>query len=172
MCASCLLMNALHGQWSSFCVTICRHCHNATRPQPDPRRVSARFRLDLPEHGLRPVPGGRRPALRSLVTRLPSPHNHHVRLDSLLFPLLHFVHLSFLDPLCYDSRYDSSLMAPAPSRMVRLHRRQAAAPVAPLLSPTTCVWSVQGRPTDRPSALSKLSTIHNAGRSKSQVRDG
>ena len=104
-CASCLLilMNALHGQWIPFCIAICRHCHNATRPQPDPRRVSARFRLDLPEHGLRPVPGGRRPALRSLVTRLPSPHNHHVRLDSLLFPLLHFVYLSFLDPFCYDS---------------------------------------------------------------------
>ncbi|KAM5544887.1 hypothetical protein V8D89_001785 [Ganoderma adspersum] len=61
-------------------------------------------------------------------------------------------------------------MAPAPSRMVRLHRRPAAAPVAPLLSPTTCVWSVPGRPTDRPSALSKLSSIHNADLDRQMAR--
>ncbi|PIL28372.1 hypothetical protein GSI_09523 [Ganoderma sinense ZZ0214-1] len=61
-------------------------------------------------------------------------------------------------------------MAAAPSRIVRLHRRPATAPVAPLLSPTTCVWSVEDRPAGRPSALSKLSGIHNADLDREMAR--
>ncbi|KAI1792071.1 hypothetical protein LXA43DRAFT_1007819 [Ganoderma leucocontextum] len=62
-------------------------------------------------------------------------------------------------------------MAPTPSPVVRLHRRTTVAPVAPLLSPTTCLWSVEGKPANHcASAVAKLSSIHNADIDREMAR--